>query len=160
MVETGEGILIGLFMWGGRPAKKFNCVLWTKLLRFGVEVIMRNKNVLQNGIAYPKRDSRSKCQATSSTTAVWPVKMVLASTTWKKSEQSLRIRKIWHNFKNYSVIPNTERSDNGLRKLSKDKEIDKIVWISGAIHNLNHFWSKTVSFWMFWVQKVWTLDTI
>lgn len=28
----------------------------------------------------PKRDSCSKCQETSSTTAVWPVKMVLAST--------------------------------------------------------------------------------
>ncbi len=27
----------------------------------------------------PKRDSWSKCQETSSTTAVWPVKMVLAS---------------------------------------------------------------------------------
>ena len=29
----------------------------------------------------PKRDSCSRCQETSSTTAVWPVKMVLASTT-------------------------------------------------------------------------------
>lgn len=30
----------------------------------------------------PKRDSWSRCQDTSSTTAVWPVKMVLASTTF------------------------------------------------------------------------------
>lgn len=30
----------------------------------------------------PKSDSWSKCQDTSSTTAVWPVKMVLASTTF------------------------------------------------------------------------------
>ena len=81
--------------------------------------------------------------------------MVLASTTWKKSEQSLRIRKIWHNFKNYSVIPNTERSDNGLRKLSKDKEIDKIVWISGAIHNLNQFWSKAA---INSTSKLWTVQ--